>query len=107
MKKLAGLLFLSVLLGACATSGSSAKQVHYVVLQTDPAGATISFGGGQSCESPCRIGVIDQVAIRIGRTGYKAHTATLTRQTKSPMKISLEPVIVDTELETMELPDLQ
>lgn len=103
------LLFVAaiILAGCSATTAGSKEKLVYVVMQTEPDAATVSFADGTSCVTPCRIGVRGPLEFTVARTGYHAYRSTLTPQVQSPLTISLQRVVEDTELETMSLPDLQ
>ena len=103
MKYAAGLLMLAAVLGGCATTGD---DVRYVVVQSNPEGATLTFADGDTCQTPCRVGVIKRVEVTVGRTGYKSGGVVLDRNTRSTVTLKLEPVLDDTELEAVELPDI-
>ena len=104
-----GLVSLAALLAGCSSLTSvlcNDQDILYVLVQTKPDGATVTFADGSACETPCRVGVIESVDMTIGRTGYKAEKLTLDRATPSPLIIALEPVVTNTELEEVTLPDL-
>lgn len=93
-------------LTACETTGTDPNQV-YLLIRSEPSAATLTTDHGASCETPCRIGVLDTVEITVGRTGFKADRRTLTRSTEGPVFIELEPVIAEQQvLEEVILPDL-
>lgn len=104
-----GLATAAVLLTGCAHLTNficDDSEILYVLVQSDPTPALITFSDGSECETPCRVGVIEKVDMTVARTGYKADRRTLTRATPSPLLITLEPVVTDTELETTTLPDI-
>ncbi|MEM9234405.1 MAG: hypothetical protein AAGA69_09240, partial [Pseudomonadota bacterium] len=71
MKLLAGIALMAMGLSGCATTSGADDNIHYVVVQSQPTAALVRFAGGEECETPCRIGVIENVDLTIARTGYK------------------------------------
>ena len=107
MKLAIGIAALGLLVSSCETTTGFSNEPSFVMVKTEPNDATITFVNGTSCETPCRVGVIDEVPLTIARTGYKAHRMVLTRKTKKSILVKLERTVVETELEAVELPDLQ
>ena len=111
-----------ILLGLCAFAASACVDLSvsmgtpgwmksrqgpvYVLVKTNPEGATISFPDGTVCESPCRVGVIEPLEMSVARTGYHPIKMTLTRMTASPTLLEMEPVLKDSDIEELEVPDL-
>lgn len=105
-------LLAAPLLTGCVTSVSTLPQLRpdpeiiYVLVKTKPEDAEITFADGSMCETPCRVGVIREVEMTVGRTGYRPVSRTITRMTPSPLVLTLEPVVVEQEIERVDLPDL-
>lgn len=94
----------------CATNWQAwtagPREPVYILVKTDPEGATISFRDGTVCESPCRVGVVEPLEMSVARAGYTALNRTITRATPSPLTLKMEPVIQTQEVEEFTLPDL-
>lgn len=78
----------------------------YVLVKSDPEGATVSFPDGTICETPCRVGVIEPLEMTVARAGYAPFTRTIDRVTPSPLIIRLEAVGRSGVIEEGKLPDL-
>ena len=100
---------LLVLLSGCAAGEgwmTRRGDVVYILVKTDPDGASITFPDGSSCETPCRVGVVVPLEATIGRAGYKAVKTTLTRTSPSPYTVRLEAVGRSQSVEEVALPEL-
>ncbi|MGV6819548.1 MAG: hypothetical protein ACWA5T_03515 [Parvularcula sp.] len=100
---------LSAGLSGCVAPGGWMKGPDdpvYVLVTSDPADATVSFTDGTSCETPCRLGIVDPVEMTVARIGYEPKILRVDRQTPTPLKLTLTPVGRSTAVEEVELPDL-
>mgnify|MGYP001793563259 CR=1 FL=1 len=90
-------------LSACATSSD---EPVFISMTSDPAGATVSFGDGTSCTTPCRVGVQTTLEALVARAGYAPKTVYLDRRSDRQIKVVLYPVGRSTPVEEIQLPDL-
>ncbi|ADM10417.1 hypothetical protein PB2503_11864 [Parvularcula bermudensis HTCC2503] len=95
---------LGTLLGCAATP--SADKIVYVSLTTAPSGALVTFEGGETCTTPCVIGVIESVPLTIGRIGYEAVPMELTPDSPRQLSVDLKRVVEDDSFTIESLPDL-
>ncbi|WOI54661.1 hypothetical protein [Parvularcula sp. LCG005] len=101
-------------LGGCVTMSTPGwvkerQGPVYVLVKTEPAGATVSFPDGTVCESPCRVGVNEDLPMTIARTGYHRVEMVLTKSSPSPLLIAMDPVLRDLsgDFEELDVPELQ
>ncbi|MEM9422534.1 MAG: hypothetical protein AAF986_08525 [Pseudomonadota bacterium] len=90
-------------LASCATSS---KDPVFVTMSTDPRGATVSFGDGTSCTTPCQIGVKTTLEALVARAGYAPKTVYLDRKSSRKVHVTLLPVGRSEAVEEIQLPDL-
>ena len=84
-------LLAALLLAACATAPKPEPTGKVAVL-TDPPDATITFGDGSTCQTPCEVTVPVPMAIVVGKAGYKAVRADLAPTDGPRVTYVLEPV---------------
>ncbi|MEM6650428.1 MAG: hypothetical protein AAF603_09285 [Pseudomonadota bacterium] len=112
MKQFVALGFLSVLLSGCMTTDGFSRlnmtpeDTVYVLVKSDPDGATISFLDGTECQTPCRVGIDGPLQMTVARAGYAAERYQLTKRSKSPLTVQLDPVARTVPVEEVSLPDL-
>ncbi|MEE9328900.1 MAG: PEGA domain-containing protein [Parvularculaceae bacterium] len=106
-------LFLMMLalssLTACITPGQetgSTSDAPYMVVNSIPQGATITFADGVTCETPCRVLVRQPLAMKIAKAGYRAGDVTLTTNRAGEITYRLEQAAPTTAVEQDQLPDL-
>ena len=90
-------------LSACATSSD---EPVFISMSSEPAGATVSFGDGTSCTTPCRVGVQTTLEALVARAGYAPKTVYLDRKSDKKITVTLYPVGRSKAVEEIQLPDL-
>ena len=95
-------LLAALLLAACATAPKPEPTGKVAVL-TDPPDATITFGDGSTCQTPCEVTVPMTMAIVIGKAGYKAVRADIAPTDGPRVTYTLDPVGRSAPVEVFEL----
>ncbi len=78
----------------------------YMLVNTSPQGAQITFDDGVSCITPCRVLVAQPLRMRLAKAGYRAGEVMLTYTPAGTITYRLEQAAPITEIEQSELPDL-
>lgn len=102
-------LIAALALSGCVAPGSLMSgpgDATYLLVKTNPTAATITFTDGTTCETPCRVGVVDPVEMTVARIGHDPVVRRIDQQTRSPLTITLKPVGRSVGVEEIELPDL-
>ena len=94
------------LLTACQSVPPGASLPDYMLVLTDPPGATLTFEDGVSCETPCRVKISAPLKMKIARVGYRAKTVTLVANTSGEVLYPLEHSAPVKDVEAEELPEL-
>lgn len=95
-----------IALGVASLSACATNATRFVMIETTPVGATLTFADGSNCESPCRIGVNGALEMTVARLGYRARTISLTPDSPATVKVRLERIDDGGEFEEVALPDL-
>lgn len=112
MQQVICLSLLAALLTGCVAPGafdnwrSASAGTIYVLIKSDPDGATITFQDGTECETPCRVGVAGPLEMTVARAGYAPQQRYIDRNTPSPLMVRLDAVGRTTPIEEVTLPDL-
>ena len=97
------LLALPAFLAACATTPPPQAGPAKVTVQTDPPGATITFVDATTCTTPCEVTVPTEMAIIVGKAGYKAVREDLGPGDGPGVTYTLQPVGRSAPVEVFEL----
>lgn len=105
---LSAIAALSLVATACATGPSAPKtpDYKYIMVETDPPGAILTFPDGTTCETPCPVNVTEEMTMEVAKAGYKAQAYRLYGNSQERLVIELELVAPTTDVEETALPDL-
>jgi len=109
MRYMLGLMIAGLAVSSCATSSPATPQKKtypYLLVETIPSGATLSFPEGTTCETPCPVNVTYQMRMTIAKAGYKPIVYTLYDNSPGELLVELELVAPTTEVEEGALPEL-
>lgn len=109
MRLLLGLMLGALAVASCSTSTpgkKGEKDYPYLLVDSVPSGATLTFTGGASCETPCPVNVTFQMKMTVAKAGYKPVTYTLYGNNPGDLIVELELVAPTTSVEEGALPDL-
>ncbi|NHK27619.1 hypothetical protein FF098_006875 [Parvularcula flava] len=109
MRYMLVLIIAGLAMSSCTTpvpEKATEKTYPYLLVVTVPSGATLTFTGGDTCETPCPVNVTFQMKMTIAKAGYKPITYTLYGNNPGELLVELELVAPTTSVEEGALPDL-
>ncbi|GGD03256.1 PEGA domain-containing protein [Aquisalinus flavus] len=109
MRLMLGLMLAGLAVSSCSTPApakKAEKTYPYLLVDSVPSGATLTFTGGTTCETPCPVNVTFQMKMTVAKAGYKPVTYTLYGNNPGELVVELELVAPTTSVEEGALPDL-
>ena len=109
MRYMVGLLMAGLAVSSCGTPGTAKKAEKtypYLLVESVPTGATLTFTGGTTCETPCPVNVTFEMKMTVAKAGYKPITYTLYGNDPGELLVELELAAPTTGVEEGALPDL-
>jgi hypothetical protein len=103
MKKLLLVMCICVGLAACVTETETSP---YLIVETVPSGALLSFPDGTTCETPCPVYISEPLTMRVAKAGFLSVTRDLAPGMTGRTTIILELAAPTMEIEESTLPDL-